>query len=301
MDLRIKRFEEIDLNDSFFDSLKNDYTEFEEWFLKKAKENAYVFYGENESIEGFLYLKHENDAVLDVEPILSKKSRIKIGTFKINAHGTRVGERYVKKVFDHAVTAGADEIYVTVFEKHHALIDLFSRYGFKHKAFKNTANGKELVLLKKMKIISEDVTHNYPIVQLTGKKTYLLSLYPKWHTRLLPDSILMTEVSDIIKDVSHSNSIHKVYLASMDGMELLKRGDVIIIYRTSDVDGMAYYRSVATSICVIEEYRNLNTFCNKEEFSNYCRPYSVFTEPELETLWRTKKYKHVIRFMYNLN
>jgi len=43
----------------------------------------------------------------------------------------------------------------------------------------------------------------------------------------------VTESPDIVKDVSHTNSIHKIYLTKMQGTEQLKRGDLLVIYRTS--------------------------------------------------------------------
>lgn len=36
MDLEIKAFSELDLEDTFFDSLKNSYPEFTDWFQKKV-------------------------------------------------------------------------------------------------------------------------------------------------------------------------------------------------------------------------------------------------------------------------
>lgn len=37
MDLHYKKFKEVDLNDPFFDSLKNSYEEFPLWFARKAE------------------------------------------------------------------------------------------------------------------------------------------------------------------------------------------------------------------------------------------------------------------------
>ena len=82
-------------------------------------------------------------------------------------------------------------------------------------------------------------------------------------------------------------------------MEAIRLGDIILIYRTSDQVGPAHYRSVVTSVCVIEEYRNIRSFSSKEEFLSYCSPYSVFTTPELEQFWTNRRYPHVIRFTYN--
>lgn len=300
MKLELRKFKHINLADPFFDSLKHDYAEFPAWFAKKAEDSAYVFEGDNGEIDGFLYLKVEEGAVEDVVPPLPPCRRIKVGTLKINAHGTKLGERFIKKIFDHALFSGADEIYVTVFAAHGPLIALFERYGFKALAEKHSANGTELVLVRNLRAGFINPTLSYPKVSLKGHNVALLSLYPKWHTRLLPDSILANENADIVQDVSHANSIHKVYLAAMDGLASLKPGDVLLIYRTSDGAGYAHYRSVATSICVVEEYRSIHSFQNLDQFLAYCRPYSVFSDEELRGFWAAKKYPHVIRFTYNI-
>lgn len=300
MDLSYTKFCDIDLSDPFFNSLKTDYSEFESWFKRKSSESAYILKNPSGLLDGFLYLKVESDALNDVDPPLPLARRIKIGTLKINPHGTRLGERFIKKAFDHALMLEVSQIYVTVFEKHEALVLLFARYGFRKCATKTTQNGTELVLLKEINGAGNGVLDRYPIVKIGAQSIYLLSLQPQWHTRLLPDSILKNEDTSIIKDVSHTNSIHKVYLAGMRGMENLRAGDILLIYRTSDGEGSAHYRSVATSICVLEEYRNINSFSSKEEFLKYCSPYSVFSKEELNKFWDQKRYHHIIRFAYNL-
>lgn len=301
MNLTYEKFKDVDLGDIFFDSLKSDYEEFPVWFAKKSNESAYIFRNEHGNIDGFLYLKQENGEITDVAPLLPAAKRIKVGTMKINAHGTKLGERFIKKICDHAIFFSVDEVYLTIFEKHTSLINLVSRYGFKKVATKTTKNGQELVFVKPMRARTDaQILENYPIIRTATANCYLLSIYPTWHTRLLPDSILKTESSDIIQDISHTNSIHKVYLAGMHGMDSLRSGDVLLIYRTGDGHGPARFRSVATSICVVEEYRNISSFANKEQFLNYCRPYSVFTENELENFWKSRKYPYVIRFSYNI-
>jgi hypothetical protein len=300
MALTLMAFKDIDINDPFFDSLKENYSEFPSWFAKKAEESAYVFKNEYHRIDGFLYLKVENGPVDDVQPALPRAARLKVGTLKINAHGTKLGERFIKKIFDHAIYNEVSEIYLTVFSEHAPLISLIERYGFLEHGKKITANGTEIVYVREIYRPHNDVLRNYPIVKLAGHSIFLLALKPEWHTRLLPDSILRTESGEVVRDVSHTNSIHKVYLTAMRGIETLKRGDVLLIYRTTDGLGAAHYRSVATSIGVVEDYRNIDSFSSREEFMNYCRPRSVFTETELSSFWTTKRFPHVFRFTYNI-
>jgi len=299
VELTQKKFKSVNLGDPFFASLIEDYKEFSQWFTKKAEDKAYIFEDELGHINGFLYLKPETGPLDDVVPALPSKNRLKVGTMKINAHGTKLGERFIKKIFDHALHNKVSEIYVTVFPAHEALISLFAKYGFSKAAEKHTQNGTEHVLVKNLSQLQDSLVKSYPLADLANKNFYLLSINPKWHTRLLPDSILKNEDTDIIEDISHTNSIHKVYLAAMNGLEILRPGDILVIYRTSDGAGPAHYRSVATSVGVVEEYRSIHSFTSRDEFMRYCQPYSVFSDAELDQFWAHKKYPHVFRFTYN--
>jgi hypothetical protein len=301
MNLTYDTYGQIDIADPFFQSLKSDYREFEDWFARKAAERAYVSRNQAKAIDGFLYVKLEEGPVAEIIPALPSASRLKIGTFKINPHGTRLGERFMKKVFDHAIDAGVAEIYVTIFPKHAALVDLFVRYGFKAAATKRTANGDEIVYVRSLGAVAGDILTDYPRFGISNRRSALLSIYPDWHTRLFPDSKLKTEAPDIVRDVSHTNSIHKVYLCAMDGVLTLGPGDLVVIYRTKDQRSTApaHYTSVVTSVCVVEETRRLGSFATADEFLAYARPYSVFTESELTSLWKTRRYPNIIRFTYN--
>lgn len=297
--LGFEPFKQVSLEDPFFDSLKADYGEFAEWFKKKGDHHAYTFRNTSSLLDGFLYLKVEDGPVLDTHPPLPPSKRLKIGTFKINPHGTRLGERFIKRAFDVAVDQQVSSIYVTVFEKHSGLVDLFARYGFVQNAIKQTANGQEIVLERRLDAVVGDVVLDYPRIPLKENRHFVLSLYPEWHSRLLPDSLLKTESSSILKDVSHTNSIHKIYLAAMAGIDQLKRGDTLMIYRTAS-GGAAYYTSVVTSLCVVEELINISNFSTVEEFLGYCAPYSIFSEEELRKFYKNQKYPWIIRFTYNL-
>jgi GNAT superfamily N-acetyltransferase len=297
--LRIEKFKDIDLADPFFDTLKADYPGFDAWFASKADKTAFTFRSDGGALDGFLYLKEEDGEVTDVKPPLPATRRLKIGTFKVNPHGTRLGERFMKRAFDIAVNTGVQALYVTVFEKHDALVQLFTRYGFVKVAGKPSPVGPdEAVYERRLDKFVGDVVLDYPRIPLRKDRHFALSLYPQWHSRLLPDSLLKTETASILEDVSHTNSVHKIYLAAMQGVEQLKRGDTLMIYRTAD-GGSGYHTSVISSLCVVEELTNISQY-TEAEFLKYCEPYSIFSTDELKTFYKTKKYPWVIRFTYNL-
>ena len=137
LSVRQSLFGAVDLNDQFFDSFKEDYPDFAKWFNKKANEKAYITQNNsNGKLLSFLYLKREDkhEVYSDIEPTFKPKKRLKIGTFKIIGNGVRLGERFLKIVFDNALANKVDEIYVTIFDKREEqarLIELLEIWGFK--------------------------------------------------------------------------------------------------------------------------------------------------------------------------
>lgn len=294
-----KKFKDIDLNDTFFDSLKQDYQGFESWFKRKAEEYAYV-QTIDDKIEGFLYLKIEEGSVEDVDPNICCERAVKVGTMKINPHGTRLGERFIKKSLDFAIKNNISYIYVTVFEKHKSLINLYEKYGFYRHGIKTTGDGSELVYVKDLNLISENFRLNYPKIN-KNSNVYQLGIYPEYHTRLFPDSILKTESFDIVKDVSHTNSIEKIYICRMGGVENLKPGDLLVIYRTSDIPNRAIYRAVVTSICVVEDVKQNTDFNSFDDYKQYCKNYSIFSDRELFNLYHSRYNYKTIKMSYNVS
>ncbi len=297
-DLEYVYFSQVDLNDPFFASLKGDYEQFVAWFLKKKDEKAYIHHNDCGMIDGFLYCKLEYGCIEDVTPNITGNKIVKVGTFKIDSHGTRLGERFIKKIFDFALERNADKCYVTIFEKQGPLIKLLCRYGFYTWGKKCSSNGDEIVLIKDMIQSSGDIVRDYPRFSIFGNQKYLLSIYPKYHTIFFPDSKLNSE-TNMLEDISYTNSIHKSYVCRMSNVGLLERGDILVIYRTNDSDNSAEYKSVATSLCVVEEIKSQSSFINFEEFFNYASKYSLFDRNDLY-YWYDHGGCYIIKMLYNV-
>ncbi len=152
MSLKQLFFRDVDLDDRFFESLKADYPGFDVWFRSKDAEPAYISRNEYDEIDGFLYLKIEDEALSDMTPSYPQKKRVKMGTFKIEAHGTKLGERFLRIVLNFAMKNDIKDIYVTIFDKHVGLIRLIEKFGFSRMATKNklTPNGHEGVYFKSL-------------------------------------------------------------------------------------------------------------------------------------------------------
>lgn len=296
-----ERFGDVDLADPFFDSLKDDYAEFGEWFARKRDNEAWVL-AANGQVRAFLYLKEEVGILDEIEPPRPHARRLKAGTMKVDAHGTHLGERFLRLMFDEALTHRVEEIYVTVFPKHKGLIVLLERWGFSHQGTKTTSNGTEGVYIKPMSLANRSLYRDYPFVNATRRPKRLLSIMPEYHTRLFPDSKLNTESVEIITDVSHTNSIFKVYISWSHEVRNWARGDVVVIYRMKDKERQpaAWYSAVATSICVVDKIKPGPAWESEELFIRRCASYSVFGEEELRGFWRKNRDKlTAIRITYN--
>jgi len=297
LNVQKKQFGNIDINDDFFLSLKEDYSGFEKWYIKKSDDQAYVTSNKsNGLILSFLYLKVENknENYSDIFPIFAPKKRLKIGTFKVINNGFRLGERFLKIVFDNALLNHVDEIYVTIFghrDEQRRLIDLMEQWGFKFWGMK----GEERVYVRDFKpsFDLDNLKLTYPYV---SKKNgiHIVPIYESYHTELLPDSILNNESpAEFVEDFPHRNGISKVYV-SRAMKPHPKKGDLLIFYRTG-----GYYKSVISTIGVVEEV--IFNIENEDEFLRHCRKGSVFPEHELKAMWNYNKFTKpfVVRFMYN--
>lgn len=298
-----KYFGEININDSFFDSFKEDYQGFEKWFIKKSDETAYITINKG-NILSFLYLKVENteENYSDISPVFEPKKRLKIGTFKVISNGVRLGERFLKIIFDNALQFKVDEIYVTIFNKREEqkrLILLLEDWGFKLYGTKNTINGEELVYVRDF-TPRFDVNNPKMTFPYISKNTnvFMIPIYPDYHTELLPDSILTTESPyDFVENEPHRNAISKVYISRSIRRDI-EKGDIIIFYRTAAGGRSAYYTSVITTIAIcegkIEDIRDENDFILK------CRKRSIFDDNGLREFWNfNPRYRpFIINFLY---
>lgn len=290
------QFGKIDLSDPFFQTLKDDYTGFEKWFLRKFDDEAYITINSNNGkLLSFLYLKVEDETenYSDIQPVFSPKKRLKVGTFKVISNGFRLGERFLKIIFDNALKNKVQEIYVTIFDKRDEqkrLISLMEKWGFSYWGKK----GEENVYVRDFTpaFMESDINKTYPYIS-RNKDIFIVPIYPEYHTELLPDSILNTESPDnFVEDSPHRNGISKVYISrALEPHPQI--GDVLEFYRTG-----GFYKSVVTTIGVVSGIKE--SFSNEEEFVKYCLRGSVFPERKLRDMWNYNSHRKpfVVNFLY---
>lgn len=308
LSVKKEHFGNINIGDPFFESFKQDYVGFEAWFNRKSDEVAYICKGENGDILAFLYVKLEpinSETYSDIEPRFEAKRRLKIGTFKVTINGYKLGERFLKIIFDNAIIYGVDEIYVTLFERtdeQKRLIHLLEDWGFRHHGLKSSASGEELVYGRDFtaKIDAVNPNLSYPYFSRQVRK-FIVPIYPAYHTELFPDSILRTESPDeFVENRPNRNAISKVYISRSYERDL-KTGDVIVFYRTAAANQPAYYSSVATTVGIVHSV--LTEISSEDEFIELCRRRSVFSDDQLREHWNynPRSRPFIVNFLYVLS
>ena len=297
----------LDVNDSFFDSLRTDYPLFNERLNKKSQDTAYVYRWENWDIQWFLFLKVEwkNERYWDINPIFSEKKRLKVWTFKVTHPWYKLWERFLKIIFDNAINHHVDEIYLTIHNswgEKESLISLISKRWF----YEWWKKWEELVFVRNFErsFNFNNPLETYPYIS-KNSKIFVCPIYKEYHTEMFPDSILTTESSlDFSEPEPHRNSIRKIYLSRTYDFNRIHKWDTILIYMAA----WSRYSSVITSICVVDDV--IYNVSSLDELKKHCNKRTLFSDEELKQ-WREyippkrptykpEKNLMIVKFTYNI-
>jgi len=271
----------LDIKDPFFDSLREDYKNFNEWFGKKAQaqKKAFVFVNEDKRLGAFLLLKEEDEPI-DAKPLIPRKRRLKISTFKVINTGSRIGELFLKISISHAISMKVCEMYLTHYVKFNdPLIQLILPFGFKEIAKKEDGESvfmKELCPEKDVHNIQKIRTDFYPCFYDGNKvNKFLIPIKPKYHEKLFNDypstrQTILTEHSGGF--IIEGNTILKAYICNSKTHQI-KVNDIVLFYRTTD-------KKIITAIGTVDQiYYDLNS---SQEILNYISKRTVYTKSEIE-------------------
>ena len=253
----------------------------------------------------FLYVKREGkiEDYSDVDPPFSPAFRLKIGTFKVVSDGFKLGERFLKIVFDNALRYEVDEIYVTGFRRtpeQDRLIRMLEDWGFLFHGTKTTQAGTEQVLVRDFR---PGFRHNrppshIPVPIAKDPPVHCSDLSPISHgTAPRLHLEYRVPLTTSCENRPNRNAISKVYV-SRSYERGLRSGDVIVFYRTGSGTAPAHYTSVATTLGVVQDV--ITNIPSKTAFVSACRKRSVFSDEELGKHWdfTPSNRPFVVNFLY---
>jgi hypothetical protein len=299
-----RSFSDVNLDDPFFDTLKSDYSEFDQWFNKKrAHGDKALVYSDNLGVAAFIYLKEENELIDMVDGPFPAKPRIKIGTFRIaeRIRGRRLGEGALGVALWRWQASKRSEIYMTVFDRHRDLMDLFERYGFT-KAGTNK-KGEQILLRSREAVDYSDPFKSFPFISPFFHVAGMIPIEDRYHDSLFPYSEIMWNKTDY-EEVTAGNGVLKAYIGSPSSPIFHKRGDPVFIYRKyTGSDGVPGYKSAITSFCTVTEVSIIKGFdqssLSLSEYLDLAGNKTVFDNESLRAFYKIKKHLVLIELLYN--
>lgn len=239
---------EINDDDKFFDSLRDGYPDFDDWWRKKCVKqhrSCWVVYNDDK-LAGLIVRKDEDPK--DTDAVMKAGKILKICTFKVGPEnrGVKLGELLLKQVLWYAQRNGYDLAYLTTYDDQVALMELLEYYGFRNAA--KNANGEyiyerdfsvgALASLDK-KTDFEQARENYPRFVLDDDTLgFGIPIQEGYHDTLYPDLYrprqedLFGGASNAEKITRPGNTIRKVYLCRAQS-KLGPAGSLLFFYKST--------------------------------------------------------------------
>ena len=239
---------EIDFGDRIFDSLREGYPEFDDWWrnkcVNKHRDCWVVCDYENGHLAGLIVRKDERAG--DTDAVSAAEKILKICTFKVapENRGVKLGELLLKQVLWYAQINDYELAYLTVYEKQASLINLLEYYGFRNEG--ENANGE---FIYQRRFSSDDLANvkeespfdlarkNYPRFVFDGAtQGFGVPIKECYHDMLFPDLwdprqiSLFPHASPAGIPTRSGNSIRKVYLCRASS-RLGAPGSLLFFYK----------------------------------------------------------------------
>lgn len=290
----------IDLNDPLFDSLREDYKGFDDWFREKcAREHRKCWVVEvGGALAGIVIRKDETRAEA---AITSPGEKIlKVCTFKMAPafRGEKFGEQLLKQCLWFAQSNAYDVVYLTAFSDKEELLHLLQTYGFKTTA--RQENG-ELVVEKVMRRSPLPVDAQTDILELDRASyprffdgpsvaKYCVPIQGAYHEKLFPEisyraplplfsdpSLDRERTATSRQERVPGNTIRKVYLCRAQANNL-RAGDVLLFYLSKD-DRLEWSQSL-TTVGIVERCQESR---DADDLIRLTAKRSVFSAAELKS------------------
>lgn len=249
-----------ELSQAFFNSLREGYAGFDDWFRKKARENrmAWVYRDESGVLGAIcIYAVQTDEAVTDDSAKLEGEA-LKLCTFKVGqgVRGRKIGELFLKAAFRYGTENACEHIFIHAdVEKHNYLVNLLIDFGFEDRG----AYGLDRVFVKRHPIAAPDdvgippleyVQRFYPHYQAgTQVRKFLVPIQQGYHRILFPDYDAVQSLL-FIAGGSIGNAIKLAYLCH-SAAKKIRPGDVLLFYRTED-------ERAVTSLGVVDQFAVLD-------------------------------------------
>lgn len=278
----------IPLTDPIFDSLREGYPRFDEWWMEKcvrSMRKCWVVVDEGR-LAGIIVRKDETSTDTDAQTPARKI--LKICTFKVRRErrGIKLGELLLKQALWFAQTNQHDLVYLTTFPDQGALIDLLEYYGFGRTYSKQDGEAvyekslrREALIPSPGQSLFDAARLNYPRFCANAEVlSYVIPIKEAFHEVLFPEladrrqANLFARAEDAPR--TPGNTIRKVYLCQANA-NINQPGALLLFYK-----GKSNGRP-SQAITTVGIFEDMTLARSLEELRRLAGGRSVYTEHQL--------------------
>jgi GNAT superfamily N-acetyltransferase len=309
---------QISSSDPIFDSLREGYADFDQWWQTKciSEHRDCLVVNIDRQLAGLVVFKTETHAQADTT---HRGPRIlKVCTFKMKPEyrGEKFGEQLLKKILWYAQGNDYDLVYLTAYPTQDFLISLLQTFGF---TITQARHDGELVIEKPMvpkggtvlpdpSAILADMRAYPRFYEGDAVNKYVVPIQPEFHQILFPEIAEVKQLPQLDfftdddtlaasaaqNDRSPGNTIRKVYVCRSP-TRTLKAGDLLLFY-LSKAEVLVRSQTI-TTVGVIEQAQ---TAASTESLVRMVGRRSVYSQEDLEH-WQASDSDPVLVIDFLLN
>lgn len=287
------KFGTLSLKDRFFKTFIDEYAPYYfTWFEKKANDFVYVAKDIAGGLHALLKLKEETitGKEKDIKPSLPAGKFLKISSLKVDYTGQKLGERFLRIIFDQAVEKKVAFIYYTIYSdsiQRKRLIGMLGKWGFRKWGIKDS--GEQVYLKLFRKELCQDPMLQYPY-QNRGQKVYLIAIEGNFSDLLVPPT---EDRSHFYDYEPFKNAIRKLLILDSRNLQV-KMGDCLLFYRKGKNDTTSFI----TAAGVVDGL--FTSFVNENHFIRRCQKRSILPHQALHEYWlRYEGKPAIVDFLHN--
>ncbi len=287
----------LDFQLKFFDSLREDYPEFDDWFIEKSREGrmCWCWKEKKRLLKALLIYTEKNKSIFGD----SNEKVLKICTFKVSeeARGLKVGELLLKICFDYCSRNRISAAYLTTFPKKIYLRVLLEDFGFDiigKNLMGELIYAKDFLAPQSLKDMNPlEYCKSYFPKFYDGElvRKFVVPIRPEYHDRLFADvKGRQTFIDEFVDMVIEQNTIKKAYVCN-SRITKIRSGDILLFYRSRKKQGI-------TGIGVVESV--LRQPASIDELIAFIGPRSVYSKDELDQLHKRGALAILFRYIGQL-
>jgi len=273
----------------FFDSIRESYPDFDDWFRLKAMEGrrAWVYQeGADHSISAICIYSVQADEQITDDGMVLEGNALKLCTFKVgeSVRGRKIGELLLRASFQYATNHQCESIFLHANdEQQEHLTSLIEDFGFNYAGVYQ----QDGVYVKRHPIDPpalqidpfEYVRRYYPhFMSGINVQKFLVPIQPQFHNILFPDYQNPGHALPEGHPQRHvGNAIKLAYLCHTPSKQP-RPGDIVLFYRSHDMRAL-------TTLGVVESY---SWSASANEIAQIVSRRTVYSDNQIENMARTE-------------